>query len=480
MKKFLKIFLYYALIPNIASVLALFCLALVAKLAYYLIPAIVILIYFFFRKKIDIKYALIINKYTSMILAIVLTIMTLILSGDVDTTIMSYYYWLIIPFAPFILISMFIHQNISLFITAILTYLLSYIYIAFLSKIKVKKFIIPTCVVIVCLIITIISYNNRPSIRYAGHGFDYMNGFSSTDFTDYTVYADNSKLAILDHKPSLVIENEEEMPILDGAEACYPLYSAFAKAVYKDIDVIEKKGLNEVSKYNNGKIVSFTNTKMGFYRLLHHEIDMFFGAMPSKNQIETAEDENVELEITTIGYEAFVFFVERDNPIEDITTEQLKAIYHGDITNWKQLGGKNQEILAFQRPKDSGSQTIMEYFMGDISLQEPKTYETISPMAGVIKNVAQYANEKGAIGYSFRYFLEELNQEEDVKMLSIDGVYPSLKNIENGTYPIITDVCLIYRKDEQNENIEKMKEFILSSEGQEIVHKTGYASLKEK
>ena len=74
--------------------------------------------------------------------------------------------------------------------------------------------------------------------RHSGHGFKYMNGFSSTDFTGYHVY-DGEKLASLDHEPSLVIENEEEMPVLDGAEACYPLYCAAARAVYKDIAQIE-------------------------------------------------------------------------------------------------------------------------------------------------------------------------------------------------------------------------------------------------
>ncbi|MCQ2525120.1 MAG: hypothetical protein MJ123_12375 [Lachnospiraceae bacterium] len=89
----------------------------------------------------------------------------------------------------------------------------------------------------------------------------------------------------------------------------------------------------------------------------------------------------------------------------------------------------------------------------------------------------QYANEKGAIGYSFRYFLEELNQEKGVKMLSIDGVYPTLENIGNGSYPLTTNVCLVTRKNEPNPNVQKMIDFILSNDGQDIIRKTGYAGL---
>lgn len=79
---------------------------------------------------------------------------------------------------------------------------------------------------------------NENDKKYLGHGFDYMHGYSSTDFTGYHVY-DDEKLYHLDHPASLIIENEEDFPVLDGAEACYPVYSALALAAYKDIASIE-------------------------------------------------------------------------------------------------------------------------------------------------------------------------------------------------------------------------------------------------
>ena len=333
-------------------------------------------------------------------------------------------------------------------------------------------------------------YMNRPAVRYAGHGFKYMHGFSSTDFSDYMVYSENSRLVTLDHQPELIIENEEDMPVLDGAEACYPLYAAFAKACYKDIDVIEKEWLKSgENQYLNGKIVTFTNTLRAFDRLIYwgndtekygDAVDMIFGARPSADQLEEAKYLDVEVDITPIGREAFVFFVEKDNPVDNLSSEQLRAIYHGDIANWKEVGGKNQVIRAFQRPKNSGSQTMMEYFMGDITLKEPETYEIVDAMTGVIEEVAQYANEAGAIGYSFRYFLEGLNQEKNVKILSVDGIYPTMENIESGAYPQTGYVCLITRKDEKNPYVQKMKEFILSEDGQYIIRQTGYAGLEQK
>ena len=371
-----------------------------------------------------------------------------------------------------------------LFVAVFAAYVVGFIFCAILSRSKkVLYFIIPALCISLCANTCIELYENRPQVKYSGHGFDYMNGYSSTDFTDYTVYAKNSKLVTLKHEPPFVIENEKDMPVLDGAEACYPLYSSFAKAVYKDIDKIEKSSLKE-EKYTetNGKIVSFTNTIYGFDRLVNKEnldskCDMFFGARPSEDQLSLAKENEVEVEITPIGREAFVFFVEEDNPVDNLTSDELRKIYHGDIVNWKELGGKDESIVAFQRPENSGSQTMMQYFMKDVSLKEPKQYETVDAMEGVINIVAQYSNEDGAIGYTFRYFLEGLHQEKGVKMLSVDGVYPTIESIEDGSYPLTVPLCLVTRKNDKNPNVQKMKEFILSDDGQYIIHETGYGKL---
>ena len=121
---------------------------------------------------------------------------------------------------------------------------------------------------------------------------------------------------------------------------------------------------------------------------------------------------------------------------------------------------------------------MMEYFMGDVSLKEPMTYETVSSMEGVIKNVAQYHSEAGAMAYTFRYFLEGLNQEKGVKMLAVDGVYPTVENIENGSYPLTVPLVAVTRKDDPNPNVRKMIDLMLSPFGQEIIRKTGYAGLE--
>ena len=120
--------------------------------------------------------------------------------------------------------------------------------------------------------------------------------------------------------------------------------------------------------------------------------------------------------------------------------------------------------------------------MGDVEMADPKTVEFINvgPMGGVVRQVAQYNNEAGAIGYTFKYFLTGLNQEKHVKILSVDGVYPDTENIKNGTYPATVDLVCATLESNQKPNVQKMMDFILSDDGQEIIEQTGYAALMDR
>ena len=483
LKKILLLLLLYVGIPFVGC-LPCFLLSLFIPQAVWLglviVPGITVLLCCRLRKKVDMNIASRAYAVILIMLSLCFTVLMIVNRGNVWGVLINSFISALFPFAQGFLVATLMGVTLFSILVTFVTYAAALITCTILSdEWRGRVLMIPGILFLACLAVCIYQYNRRPEVRYAGHGFLYMNGYSSTDFSDYMVYSDASKLVTLGHEPELVIEDEADMPVMDGAEACYPLYAALAKEVYRDIDKIESLAALTDTGQLNGKIVTFTNTVNGFYRLLDGDVDLFFGAKPSQAQLSAAETRNVPLEITVIGREGFVFFVEEDNPVEDLTSEQIKAIYHGDITNWKEVGGKDQKILAFQRPQNSGSQTMMEYFMGDIGLKPPETYEMVDAMAGVIHKVAEYANDDGAMGYSFRYFLEGLNQEKGVRLLSVDGVAPTLENIENGSYPLTVSLCLVTRKDDPNPYVQKMIDFILSEDGQEIVRKTGYAGVSE-
>lgn len=395
-------------------------------------------------------------------------------NASLTNPIMSINYGLIFPFMPIIFMTSLIWDLYGAIISIGIICAFSLLFTCLFSKnFKLLKFSL--CFILIIGSFGTFTYLNSPNFKYQGHGFDYMHGYSSVDLSDYMVYSNSNKLVELDHEASLIIEDVTSMPILDGAEACFPVYSAIAKAVYKNIDIIER---NATQDYFNGRIVTFFNTAEGYERLFSGEVDMFFGAKPSKGQLERAKELGVELEYTLIGKEAFVFFVNENNPIDELSSDEIRKIYHGDITNFKEVGGSNEKIIAFQRPERSGSQAMMQYFMGDISLKEPIKVEMQAAMSGIIRQVADYYNEDGAIGYTFKYFLEGLNQEENVKILSIDGTYPTKENISNGSYPLIAGFYCVTVKGNDHPYIDDMLEFILSEDGQTIIEETGYIPVK--
>ena len=444
------------------------------------VPLLTWLIYFSLDGRVDRRRGARINGISLLLLALCFTVLMVLGKGSVDSTAVGQLLWLTLPFCPLWLLLSLMGARLVLVATIFLTYAAGYLLCVLRKgeRIRWRRQAIPGAMIVLCAALCTGLYCNRPEVRYGGHGFAYMHGFSSTDFSQYMVYSQPGKLAALDHPAAFQIQDEADMPVMDGAEACYPLYAAAAKAVYQDIAHIESNWADSGERaWTNGKIVTFTNTVVGFERLIEGNVDLFFGARPSVDQLAYAAEQGVELEITPIGREAFVFFVEEDEPVDGLTQDQLRAIYHGDVTDWSQVGGRAGEIAAFQRPAGSGSQTMMEYFMGEVSLKEPQTYETVGSMEGVIRHVAQYANPRGALGYSFRYFIQGLSQEKGVKLLAVDGVTPDLAHIEDGSYPLTVPLCLVTRKDDPNPNVGKMIDFFLSPDGQTLVRETGYGGL---
>ena len=444
------------------------------------VPLLTWLIYFSLGGRVDRRRGARINGISLLLLAFCFTVLMVLGKGSVDSTAVGQLLWLTLPFCPLWLILSLMGERLILVLAIFLTYAAGYLFCTCRKgeRPRWRRLVLPGVGLALCAALCTGLYCNRPEVRYGGHGFAYMHGFSSTDFSQYMVYSQPGKLAALDHPAAFQIQDEADMPVMDGAEACYPLYAAAAKAVYQDIAHIESNWADSGERaWTNGKIVTFTNTVVGFERLIEGNVDLFFGARPSADQLAYAAEQGVELEITPIGREAFVFFVEEDEPVDGLTQDQLRAIYHGDVTDWSQVGGRAGEIAAFQRPAGSGSQTMMEYFMGEVSLKEPQTYETVGSMEGVIRHVAQYANQRGALGYSFRYFIQGLSQEKGVKLLAVDGVTPDLAHIEDGSYPLTVPLCLVTRKDDPNPNVGKMIDFFLSPDGQTLVRETGYGGL---
>ena len=283
------------------------------------------------------------------------------------------------------------------------------------------------------------------------------------NYNEYLPFVEETKIVKLDYEASLKLT--ENLPRLDGAAAVFPVYSAFVNATYP----------NTVS-LNDG-IFEYQNTVRGYRSLALKETDIFFGAFPSQEQINFANEQGTEFEYTEIAKEAFVFFVHKDNPIDSLTTEEIKKIYSGEITNWKEVGGNDEDIVAFQRNEGSGSQSMLIRFMDGTPIMKAPTEQVNDFMVGIINQVSDYKNKTNSIGFSFRYYMEGIIKNPNVKMVQIDGIEPNVDNIKSGDYPITTSLYAVTYKNNDNENVRKLLNWILSNEGQEIIGKTGYVRI---
>jgi phosphate transport system substrate-binding protein len=220
----------------------------------------------------------------------------------------------------------------------------------------------------------------------------------------------------------------------------------------------------------------YRNTIGAFYALLYKEIDIFFGVAPDawlKAEAVEIFGREPELVYTPLGREAFVFFTHKDNPVNSLTRAQLKDIYAGRITNWKDVGGLDQPILAFQRNQGSGSQAALERFMGETPLAEPPTELRSGAMEGIVLEVARYRSVPNALGYTFYSFATQLAANENVKLLRVDGVAPSLDSIRDRNYPVLETRLAITLKENTKPAVARFLEWMQGPQGQKLIRDMG-------
>jgi phosphate transport system substrate-binding protein len=281
----------------------------------------------------------------------------------------------------------------------------------------------------------------------------------------YAPFGANTLATKLDATSTLRID--ADLPLLDGATALYPVYSAFAQAVYP-----KKK----YAYYNSE--VACSNTIEAYEKLISRKADIIFVAPPSEEQLKMAERARVKFNYTPIGKEAFVFFVNAHNPVEDLTVAQLQDIYTGKITNWQTLGGQDDSIRAFQRNTNSGSQTAFVQFMQGTTIMEPPKENVIEGMGGIVSQTADYANYGNSIGFSFRFYVNEMTKNNEVKILKVDGVYPNIETISNGDYLMASPFFAITLADNKKPAVKALLEWMVSEQGQYLVEKTGYCPMR--
>ena len=169
-----------------------------------------------------------------------------------------------------------------------------------------------------------------------------------------------------------------------------------------------------------------------------------------------------------IARDGIAVIVHKDNPVENLSLEQLRDIFTGKIANWKELGGKNMPIVVVSRDTSSGT---FETFKEKV-LKNAKVKDQAIMTAANQAVLTTVMDTPGAIGYVGIGFVSD-----DIKVLSINGIKASKDSVIKGTYPVSRKLYM-YVNGEPQGLVKRYIDFVLSEEGQSIVEEIGYVRVK--
>ena len=177
------------------------------------------------------------------------------------------------------------------------------------------------------------------------------------------------------------------------------------------------------------------------------------------------EEKSEGLTETIIAYDGIVVVTHPSNKVDDLTLEQVKQIFTGEVTNWKELGGEDMEIVVVSREDGSGSRDAFQEIVG-YSSGELVREAIIASGNGNIKTTV--ATNKHAVGFiSFEYI------DDTVSTVKINGVESTADNVLNNTYSLSRPFLFVHKEEQLSEEGQKFIDYILSKDGQAIVAETG-------
>ena len=259
---------------------------------------------------------------------------------------------------------------------------------------------------------------------------------------------------------------------------------------YSDYDIVSRLDgstatipLSEgilLERFGTAAGLTHNRTHEAYARLIGGESDLIFVTYPSEAELELAETAGVELEIIPVVKDALVFLRNTANGVESLSRRQIRGIYTGGITNWSEIGGADEPITAFQRPENSGSQTLfLKLAMDGLAPSPPPLELRPAGMGDLVDAVADYDNAPGALGFSVFYYVSDMYGSPNVTLMAVDGVAPTRYTIAAGTYPYITYYYAVMRKDTpEGHPMRELIGWLLTDEGQAAARRAGYVPMR--
>ncbi len=228
--------------------------------------------------------------------------------------------------------------------------------------------------------------------------------------------------------------------------------------------------------------IAHSGTHQSYVNLIEGSADFILVARsPSDDELSAAQAAGVELDVRPVALDAFVFLVNVQNPVDDLSLEAIRDIYTGQTTHWTEVGGGTapqgggDEIQAYQRDQNSGSQELMESLvMRDLPMIDAPDMILIG-MAGPFNIIS---TDPLGLGYSVYFYATFMLPDPNVKLIGIDGLHPTSETIANRSYPLTTEVYVVLRADTPpDSSAATLRDWLFTEAGKAAIVQSGYIPL---
>ncbi len=294
--------------------------------------------------------------------------------------------------------------------------------------------------------------------------------------------------------PDITINN---FPVIDGSDSTDPLRDLlmckilgfeykwerrpFTQDPQADIkEIIPEYTCSEADRvYLESTCLKHSNTHQSYINLIDDKVELVIAARSiSRDERAYAEEKDVTLIEKPIAKDALTFMVNPSNPVNNLSISQIQGIYTGEITNWKEVGGKDEEIRPYVRNRNSGSQEKFETLvMTGLTIADfPELQVGLTMMSPYY----QLEEDKQGIGFSPFYYYSVIVDNGSTKAIGVNGIEMTKENVRNNTYPYTAEVYAAVRSDiDRNSTAYELFEFLTTPEGQSIVNESGYVPLNQ-
>ena len=238
-----------------------------------------------------------------------------------------------------------------------------------------------------------------------------------------------------------------------------------------------QKIAEEAMKSNKGMKIAVTGggSGTGIAAIINKTVDIAQSSRDIKEkEIEQAKAGGTEIKEYIVAYDGITVIVNKENPVKNLTTDQLRSIYIGEITNWKEVGGEDLPIVVTSRDSSSGTHLFFkEHILRKGNEKGPEEYRKDALFLPANQSIVdEVTKNKAAIGYIGMGYMTEA-----VHGVSINGIEPTVENVANKSYSISRGLIWALNGEPQGD-LKIFLDFMLSEKGQEIVKKEGFVPVK--